>query len=364
MADYDIGEAFRAIERELIASLRRNLSKYIDQPDYAMWQAEQLRALERFRLENQDLFSEQFEEINAAAIEAIQEAYQNGEHLERIKLENAVGDDFDMPEVQTPMDGSFLGVDRNRLEILIEATRNDLERAETAVLRMADDVYRRTIFNSQVAFSSGSLTLRQAVDMATKDFLAKGVACVEYSNGARVGIDSYAEMALRTANKRAKIQGETTARNEYGINTVIVTRRGVACPKCIPFCGKIFYDDVYSSVPVPDEKYPKLSTAIEAGLYHPNCKDSHSTYFEGVSTARGELSQAEIDKANKVYDLEQTQRYNERMIRKYKRLADGSLDEGNQAFYASKVREWQAVQRRHIKEHGDVLRRDYAREQI
>ena len=76
------------------------------------------------------------------------------------------------------------------------------------------------------------------------------------------------------------------------------------------------------------------------------------------------LSAAEIEEANKVYELEQKQRYNERQIRKYKRLEAGSLDADNQAYYGGKVRQWQAAQRKFIKENGDVLRRDYSREQI
>lgn len=360
MADYDIGAAFQAIERELIASLRRNLEKYVDQPDYATWQAEQLRALEKFRRENKKLFDPKFRKINREVQRALREAYNAGNTSAIKKILNAIKLGFKAPEPTS----DFFVVNSNRLQTLIDATVNDLQVAETAVLRMADDVYRKTIFNAQVYYSSGSGTLRQAIDMATKDFLTRGVACVEYANGARVGIDSYAEMALRTANKRAKLQGETVAREEYGVNTVIVTKRGVACPKCLKYCGKVFYDDVYSDLPVPDEKYPRLSTAIEGGLYHPNCKDSHSTYFEGISTAPRALSRAEIEKANKVYELEQKQRYNERMIRKYKRLEVGSLDPDNQAFYTSKVKQWQMIQRNHIRANGDVLRRDYAREQI
>lgn len=356
MADYNIGEAFQEIESKLIASLRRKLENGVDE-DFTAWQAEQLKALEQFRRENAELFAEEFAEINAEVERALKEAYNNGNAHELNRIGDAIGQGLEVEP-----SGAFFTVNEEKLQALVKATVNDLQTAETAMLRMVNDVYRKTIFNSQVAFMSGSFTLRQSVDMATKDFLSRGINCVEYANGARVGIDSYSEMVLRTSSKRAKIQGETSARDEYGINTVIVTRRGVACPRCIRYSGKVFYDDVYSGLTVPDGKYPKLSSAIEGGLYHPNCKDSHSTYFEGISSAPKELTRAEIEKANKVYELEQKQHYNERMIRKYKRLASGSLDEENQAFYRGKVREWQEVQRKLIKENDGILRRDYARE--
>lgn len=44
--------------------------------------------------------------------------------------------------------------------------------------------------------------------MATADFLDKGINCIEYKNGNRVNISSYAEMALRTASQRATFLGE------------------------------------------------------------------------------------------------------------------------------------------------------------
>lgn len=58
-----------------------------------------------------------------------------------------------------------------------------------------------------------------------------------------------------------------------------------------------------------------------------------------------------------MYKLEQEQRYNERHIRKYKRLRDGSLDEGNRREYTSRLAGWEKRQKDFIEQHGDVLRR-------
>ena len=38
-------------------------------------------------------------------------------------------------------------------------------------------------------------------------------------------------------------------------------------------------DDVWSGGKAIDGPYMLLSSAMQDGLYHPNCKDSHSTYF-------------------------------------------------------------------------------------
>lgn len=50
------------------------------------------------------------------------------------------------------------------------------------------------------------------------------------------------------------------------------------CPKCLPFVGKVLIDDVVRRKEI-NVTYPFMSKAIAVGLYHPRCKDSHTTYF-------------------------------------------------------------------------------------
>ena len=40
-----------------------------------------------------------------------------------------------------------------------------------------------------------------------------------------------------------------------------------ACPKCLPFVGKVLIDDVWSGGDASDGNYPLMSSAIAAGLY-------------------------------------------------------------------------------------------------
>ncbi len=69
------------------------------------------------------------------------------------------------------------------------------------------------------------------------------------------------------------------------------------------------------------------------------------------------------EKALENYKNEQQQRYIERQIRKYKRLAEGSVDEKNRKKYNAKVKEWQKVMREFLKENPQ-LRRIYRREKV
>ena len=371
MAYYDIGEVFQKIEEDMIASMMRNLKRHLNTENeeginYAMWQAEQLAALNEFKRKAPSLFGSYFSTINDQIEEVLKKAHETGKMDQEIQILEAIREGWSTAlKPSANLQGAFFRINDRKLKALIKAVNNDMKKAETAMLRRANDEYRKILFNSQAYYNTGAGTLPQCVDMATKDFLSKGIDCIEYKNGARVGIDSYARMAIRTATTRAYLLGESEKRDEWGISTVIVNKRGVACPKCLQYVGRVFYDDVWGSAPIPSpEIYPRLSSAIAGGLYHPNCKDTHTTYFEGVTKPPKPMTAAEKKEASRVYNLEQQQRYNERQIRKYKRLYNGSVDSENRDKYYNKLSAWQDEQKRFVKANGDVLRRRYENEVI
>ena len=218
------------------------------------------------------------------------------------------------------------------------------------MLRKANDDYRKAIYNAQVYANTGAGTYEQAVDMATKDMLSRGLNCVVYANGARHMLSDYADMAIRTASKRAYLQGEGEKRQEWGVTTVIMAKRGNPCPKCLPFVGKVLIDDVWSGGrsdgvdPETGKRYPLMSYAISKGLYHPRCKDSHTTYFPGISTADDTWTKEELEKVGLQAKQEARQQYAQRQKEKYDRLARYSLDPENKRNYSLKAGEWKRTE--------------------
>lgn len=342
---YDIGEAFEAIENELIASMIRNLRRHkqeeVDEKkQWSMWQAEQLKALEKYKKLNQKKYGQQFKDINKKIQALISIARSEGEMSQEIAILEAIRKGFLAKRISKGATAEFFKLNERKLEALIKATMDDMKKAETAVLRMANDQYRKVIFNAQVYANTGAGTYEKAVDMATKDFLSAGLNCVEYSNGARHTLADYADMAIRTACKRAYLQGEGVKRQEWGIHTVIVNKRGNPCPKCLPFCGKVLIDDVWSGGSRKDGSYPLMSTAVAHGLYHPRCKDSHTTYFPGISTADDTWTKEELETIGLKSKVEARQQYAERQEKRFGRLAEYSLDPENQKRYAARREEW------------------------
>ncbi|WP_283683326.1 phage minor capsid protein [Parablautia sp. Marseille-Q6255] len=351
LTEYDITAAFKAIENELIASMIRNMDRHRAEEiaegyEWSMWQAEQLKALEKYKRDNQKKYKKQFQKINGEIDLLIRQARETGNMQQEIKILGAIKKGFPTKKISKGMAGEFFRLNDRKLEALIEATTHDMEKAETAILRKAEDDYRQAIYNAQVYANTGAGTYEKAVDMATKDMLSRGLNCVQYVNGARHTLADYADMAIRTASKRAYLQGEGEKRQEWGIATVIINKRGNPCPKCLPFCGKVLIDDVWSGGsedgvdPETGKKYPLMSYAISCGLYHPRCKDSHTTYFPGISTADDTWTREELEAIGQEYEAEQKQQYAKRQEEKYRRLSEYSLDEENQKHYGIKAREW------------------------
>lgn len=349
MADYDIVKAIKKIEDELIASMIRNLDRHRAEENdlginWEQWQAQQLAALEQYKKRNLKQYRGIFGDINSRIESIIRIQREAGNAGQEITILQAIKEGAKLHKATgkaAEASAYFFKVNDRKMDALIKATTDDMEKAEHAMLRMSNDQYRKVIFNAQVFANSGAGTYAQAVDMATKDFLRAGINCVEYKNGARHTLSDYADMAIRTASKRAYLTGEGEKRKEWGISTVIMNKRGNPCPLCLPFVGKVLIDDVWSGGSRKDGAYPLMSSAIAAGLYHPRCKDGHTTYFQGVSEEPDDkFTQKELDEIEQHSRNEAKQQYAERQAEKLDRMAKYSLDENNKKKYAARAEEW------------------------
>lgn len=344
--DYDISKAFEKIENELISSMIRNFKNHRVEEDknnfcWTQWQAEQLKSLEEYRKHNAKKFGKRFKTINSKVEEMIRTAKADGNASQEAEILDAVKDGFKAPKKPSAHStAEFFKVNDRKLDALIKSTTDDLKRAETAVLRMSNDKYRKAIFNAQVAMNTGAVTYEKAVDIACKDMLNAGLNCVEYKNGARHTLSDYADMAVKTANKRAYLRGEGEKRAEWGVSLVVVNSRQGGCPDCAKYIGKVFIDDVYSNGKKSDGNYPLLSTAIKNGLFHPRCKDSTSTYYPELDDLDAPLSEDEIKELDRQRGIEEKQQYAQRQAERFDRRAEYSLDEDNKRIAQTRADEW------------------------
>lgn len=351
MNEYDVRVAFERIELELIASMRRNLGRHLAEEhaegfDWSMWQVEQLKSLRSYQRNNHKIFKDDFSDINREIKKFLRRNANNSAlNTERDILNHVFGN---ATSVQA---SEFFQARSDKLDALIRAVDKDMQKAEHAMLRKANDQYRKVIFNAQIYANSGAGTLKQSIDMATKDYLRAGLNCITYKNGRTINIASYAEMAVRTANRRAVLTADGEVRRRHGWHTVKVSSYGGCSETCQPWQGRIYVDDVYSGGTAAEAqalKLPLLSEAIAGGLFHPNCHHRLTTWFPGMddSTAiKGHENPPALKEHNK----------NRRMIQRTKRIVAGALDPQTVATAKYQQGKWTRADEQLIANNPDLL---------
>lgn len=285
MDEYDIAKLYQEMELELIASLKRNLLRHElkeieENMEYPQWQALKLRDIQRIKRENQDIIGKYTSNIPKYVKKIIKEEYKQGKK-EAISLFN------DANRGKRRLNESFFKTNNKKVKAMIDEINGTFKEAEKAIFRMSNDVYQKTIFKAGFYLSHGAVNLKQAINIAMKDFAKRGINCIEYKDGRRINIADYARMAVRTASQRARLMAEGDFRKRLKRTLLKITKHGTSCKYCKVYEQQILVDDVYSGG-VPDGKHELLSNAMSKGLFHPNCRHKAPTYYEELDVLKYE----------------------------------------------------------------------------
>lgn len=336
--EYDIKKIMEEIEQDLIVRMKRTLWSHKEDEkskefNWTQWQAIKLKQIQDYKQANAEVFESNTKGFNRYIYKHIKQQFKEGaSKANKEALKAGV-----IKKEDAQLGGSFFGLNHRKLDALIKSTKTDLKGVKYATLRMANDQYRQIIYKAQVYANTGAGTVKQAIDMASKDFLAKGFNCIEYKDGSRHNIADYCDMAIRTANKRANLMGEGEMRKKLGNPLVYISKHSKACSKCANWQGRVYIDDVWSGGTEKNGKYPMLSTAIEGGLFHPRCQHGSHTYYEEINDEPEEVTEAEHSHDKK----DQYTQYLQQRKKQYERLALGSLYPENIEKYKERANELQ-----------------------
>ena len=351
MSDFDkeIAEIYKDMELKMIESMKRNLGSHLAEEDeagidYPQWQAIKIRELRKYQRHNKMLLKNSTRGMAKNIKDHIRDEMKQGSLHEMKRFKEAKGAGY---KSAVAMKDGFFKINTRKVDALINSVQSDFSRADKAVLRMMNDTYRSTIFKYGMYVTNGVYTEKQAYDAAVKDFLSRGINCIEYKDGRRVNIADYTSMAIRTVNQRAYMAGEGEFRKELGETLVIISKHATSCKLCKPFENKVLIDDVYSGGTPDDGDYMLLSQAMAEGLFHPRCRHGLGTYYPELEDIVH--YETEDNKLNEYGTEELNRAHVENMIQKYKRLTVGSIDPDNIAKYQTKLNEWEGKLVSHIK---------------
>lgn len=229
------------------------------------------------------------------------------------------------------------------------------------VLREVADMYRRVtqVVATRAVISGETRTDR--LQAALDEYAKRGITAYIDSNGRRWGIDTYAEMSLRTAINRAQNQGRREQYAAHGIDLIVTSSHKGCSDLCLPYQGRILamsgpagprtIPDEVNGGTVTVEVTATWDEAVAGGYKHANCRHTETAYIGGTPLP------TPIDTGEAEYRAEQKQRYLERGIREWKRLEAAAVTPERRRYTKAKVREWEGRVRAHLKDHEWLTRR-------
>lgn len=347
-------------EQALLARIARSLAEGIDAPG---WAERQLLLVQTYRARAARLLAEVERSAAAAVGDAVQTAWNRGTAAALADLQKLGQLD---PAGALTLDQVLPGA--RAVERLAAETISTVTATTPRILRATQDVYRDVI--SQVASRTllGAETRRQTAQEALNRFARRGVTGFVDRAGRGWSMESYVEMAVRTATAHAAVDAHTARLEASGHDLVIVSDAPQECARCRPWEGKVLslsggtVGAIQTDHATADGQRVRvhvagtLRQARAAGLYHPGCRHSHSAYLPGVTAAPTDTADPQGDADR------QRLRALERRVRAAKREQSAALDDGAARKAGAKVRDAQAAIRQHVA--TSSAKRIPAREQI
>lgn len=267
------------------------------------------------------------------------------------------------------------------IEVSAVQTAQDVHAAIRRTPDMLASLYRQAVEAGAADVLGGGSTRMQGSQSVLDALANDGITGFVDTAGRNWSLDTFAEMAVRTATARAAVAGHVATLQASGVDLVIISESGGSCPLCEPWEGKILsssgdvaggiFPDVTGGDDTSVDVAGSLDDATDAGLFHPNCTHTADAYLPGATDASDdagdaptatELDDAQSSDGSELYQATQAQRGMERSIRQWKRRQAVALDDSTAAKASAKVGQWQAALRDLVDR--DDLRRLSSREQI
>lgn len=242
----------------------------------------------------------------------------------------------------------------------IDSTNGELRNICKSMASASNKVYGDALDMAYLSVKSGAFSQADAIKNTVTKIAKQGITWIDYNSGAHRRPDSAIRNAVRTGVNQTACRCQDKNFNDMGGNLVEASSHMGARPEHAIWQGKIYW----RKTQYKNYRNFELSTGYGsgAGLGGWGCRHSFFPYFEGLSSKSFEHYRLSDNK--EIYELEQTQRYNERQIREWKRRMEvnkaGSIDYSKEC---SKVREWQGRQKALLDAHPD-MKRNYARESV
>lgn len=340
----------------LITRIAQSLDKGLAAPD---WAIRQLAAVNAIAGEARTYMAALTPTVSAAIEAALAEAAHIG----------TAGADTDVDGVPNAPVRPIAAINTAAVAALAAETVTAVTSTHSGILRAVEDSYRSIIADVTGRTITGVATRREVTQQALNKFADAGIGMFTDRAGRNWKLDTYAEMAVRTATLRTMHTAHTARLRERGYDLVVVSSHPNSAPVCRPYEGKILslsgdtplgertFESARDGSPVRERVFASMAQAEAAGLHHPMCAHRHTLFVPGVRRPA-----VLDDDGGTGYADNQKLRGLERDVRQWKRRQAAAITPAEKARAAAKVREKQAAIRDHVDATG--ARRLRHREQL
>ncbi|MBQ4447420.1 MAG: phage minor capsid protein [Clostridia bacterium] len=259
--------------------------------------------------------------------------------------------------------------------IILQGTQSTAQLMENYTHTMATSSYQAFTSSLDQAYLSvvtGSSDYVSAIRHAVNELASNGVSSFSYASGAHTSVEAGVRRAILTGINQTVAKLALARCDEFGTDLVETTSHAGARPTHEVWQGMVF--SISGRNPHYGDFYADTGYGEGDGLCGWNCYHSFYPYFDGLSTQAFEHdpSAAAGRDNDEDYELQQKQRYYERMIREAKRrcevinaareeandpaLVEGLTKDFEDASVVLKRRE--AKLRNFLNEHGRTRLRD------
>lgn len=359
-----LGEEYSRIENTFVIRNNQQLMKYLDDPK--RWKAEQLKSRAKYK-----------RELILGAREQLKVLNEKSEKVFLLAYKEVDKDTIEITEK----------------EIIAKDIPSDVKKQIAALKKFnADEILKLANQSLSTYVKSvriiDSLSTPDDLYETVKKQMPKGVQNgmkVVYKDGKQYSWKAYMEMNVRTTVHQEMTEHQMKVGGRVNQIFYICDSFADCAPDHADYQGKIYYneecdipDDVMQFIEQNQIQSMQEVTNGEPFLTsRPNCRHNfHAVATDDVmgKSADDILEQEDLkygEYKGSNYEALQKQRYNERQIRKWKLQEENARriqketnlkDSADVDKAHRKVLEWQKQQRELVKEHKDVLKRQYDRE--
>lgn len=175
----------------------------------------------------------------------------------------------------------FSGLNTGQIEIIVQNTSTNLNKAINLVGRRIQDAVREAGIEATAEKLTTGQTVREMQKNLEKKLKEQSITAVEYSNGAQVGIDKYAATIARSTTAETQNTAKIVQGQDWGYDLVRFTEHSPTCAVCAMYQGRVYAltkeaaNGKYKGQKGQPLRFPYLyDTALTHGYstIHPNCR--------------------------------------------------------------------------------------------